>query len=261
MPGLLPTFFNLPKPAVIAHRGASFYAPENTLSAFEIAIKQNADAIELDVCLSKDGHVIVIHGPKVDRTTNGQGLVADMTLKQLQNLDAGSHFDPAYNHEKIPTLPEIFDHFGQQITINIELKNYSPFDDALPTKVAVLIDELNLQNFVLISSFNIFSLVKIRRLQPEVPTALLTLKGVKGNIARHFLSRLHKINALHPHYQDLSENLIKFAQKRRVRIHPYTINRHEDIKHVYQFGIDGIITDDPHLAINIRAELFSGVTK
>ena len=103
---------------IIAHRGASAHAPENTLAAFQLALEQGADGIELDVMLSKDGQLIVIHDDKVDRTTNGTGKVADMYLSELKVLDAGQG-------ESLPTLPEVFDRFGGKFLINIELKNYS----------------------------------------------------------------------------------------------------------------------------------------
>ena len=256
MRDLLPVFSNLYKPAVIAHRGASNYAPENTMSAFELAIIQKADAIELDVCSSKDGNVIVLHGPDIDRTTNGQGRISELTLKQLKKFDAGSHFDQSYQHERIPTLSEVFDNFGQKIAINIEIKNYSPLDKSLPEKVSRLIDEYQLQNFVFISSFHILSLIKIKHMQPLVPIALLTEKGKIGKIYHHFLTRFYKLDAVHPHYRNLSVNLIRNAKKRGIRIHPYTIDLQEDIRQAFQLGIDGIITDDPYLATHIRSEIF-----
>ena len=97
-----------PQTIIFAHRGASAYAPENTLAAFHLAVQQNADAIELDTKLSRDGHVVVIHDRTVDRTTSGTGQVNDMTLSELQELDAGSHFNATFKDEHIPTLDEVF---------------------------------------------------------------------------------------------------------------------------------------------------------
>ena len=105
------------KPKIIAHRGASGHAPENTMAAFRLAMEQHADGIELDVMLSKDGHVVVIHDATVNRTTNGTGRVSALTLAELQTLDAG-------NGEHIPTLEEVLETFGDQWVINVELKNH-----------------------------------------------------------------------------------------------------------------------------------------
>jgi glycerophosphoryl diester phosphodiesterase len=107
-------YSNLPRPTIFAHRGASAYAPENTLAAFELAIHQKADAIELDVKLSSDDQVVVIHDQTVDRTTNGTGRVNDLPLAALLELDAGSHFDIAYKGESIPTLSQVFETVGRK---------------------------------------------------------------------------------------------------------------------------------------------------
>jgi len=106
---------DLPKPAVIAHRGACAYAPENTLAAFELAVQQQADAIELDATLSADGHVVVIHDTTVNRTTDGSGAVNNLSLAAIKELDAGSYYDIAFRGERIPTLSEVFETVGKKI--------------------------------------------------------------------------------------------------------------------------------------------------
>ncbi len=116
---------NLPKPAIIAHRGASAGAPENTLAAFRLALQQGADAIELDTKLSADGHPVVIHDQTVDRTTMSTGKVRDHTVADLNKMDVGSHFDSAYRGEPIPTLEDVFKAIGQHAIINVELTNYA----------------------------------------------------------------------------------------------------------------------------------------
>src|SRR3990170_393671 len=105
-------FNQLPRPVIFAHRGASAYAPENTLAAFSLAVRQKSDGIELDAKLSADGHVVVIHDQTVDRTTSSRGRVADLTLADLREMDAGSHFDVEYKGERIPTLEEVFEAIG-----------------------------------------------------------------------------------------------------------------------------------------------------
>jgi len=129
----------LPKPTLFAHRGASAYAPENTLAAFTLAIHQNADAIELDAKLSADGEVVVIHDQTVDRTTDGVGKVNELVLAALKELDAGEKYDESFRGERIPTLDEVLESIGQKIFINIELTNYASPKDDLPLKVAEIV--------------------------------------------------------------------------------------------------------------------------
>src|SRR3712207_5048900 len=108
---------------IMAHRGAAAYAPENTIAAFTKAIEMKADAIELDIHLSKDDHIVVIHDEKVDRTTNGKGLVMEFTLEELKRLDAGSWFNKEFKNEKIPTLREVLELVAyKNIDLNIEIK-------------------------------------------------------------------------------------------------------------------------------------------
>ena len=142
-------FDHLASPIIFAHRGASSYAPENTLAAFELALRQGADAIELDAKLTADGQVVVIHDQTVDRTTAQKGNVHDFTLEQLQKMDAGSHFDIAFRGEPIPSLEQVFETLGQHLYINVELTNYASINDALPEKVAELVKRHNLGQRVL----------------------------------------------------------------------------------------------------------------
>src|SRR5512139_1882961 len=130
---------SLSQPIIFAHRGASVYAPENTIAAFKLAIAQQADAVELDVKLSADGQVIVIHDSTVDRTTNGHGKVQDMTLAELKALDAGSFFSSQYAGEKIPALEEVFEAMGKRTFINIELKNHRSHGEDLVETVCMLV--------------------------------------------------------------------------------------------------------------------------
>ncbi len=129
---------DLRHPTVFAHRGASVYAPENTLPAFQLAVEQGADAIELDAKLCADGHVVVFHDPTVDRTTDGSGRVDELSLADLKRLDADCSPDRNYPGTQVPTLEEVFAAFGRKIFINVELRNYEWPDDALPEAVAAL---------------------------------------------------------------------------------------------------------------------------
>jgi glycerophosphoryl diester phosphodiesterase len=247
---------HLPKPAIFAHRGACAHAPENTMSAFHLAVQQNADAIELDAKLSADGHVVVIHDQTVDRTTSGVGRIRDMSLSDLKNLDAGSHFDNTYQYEPIPTLDEVFTFLGGQIFINVELTNYASINDELPYKVAQLVKKHKLEKDVLFSSFNPIALRHIRRLLPEVPIGLLALPGYKGILARSNLGKaLVSYQALHPELRDTSASLVNWVQKAGQRIHVYTVNHARDLRRILKLKADGVFTDDVPLARQVLESL------
>jgi glycerophosphoryl diester phosphodiesterase len=243
---------HLPQPTIFAHRGASAYAPENTLAAFHLALLQIADAIELDAKLSADGHVVVIHDQTVDRTTSGFGRVCDIPLSDLQALDAGSHFDTDYKNESIPTLDEVFTSFGGQIFINIELTNYASIYDELPYKVAQLVKKHKLEKDVLFSSFNPIALRRIHRILPEVPLGLLALPGRKGMMSRSLLGKMIvSYQALHPELRDTSASLVNWVHKSGQRIHIYTVNHARDLRRIFKLNVDGIFTDDVPLARQI----------
>ena len=180
-------YTELPRPTLFAHRGSSAHAPENTLAAFELAIRQGIPAIELDATLCADGHVVVIHDETVNRTTGESGVVRHMPLTALKELDAGSWFAPAFKGEKIPTLAEVFETVGKRIFINVEIKNYdSPLDD-LPARIARLVQKYDVADRLLFSSFNPVALLRVGRLLPRVPRGLLVFRGKKGAWARGWL--------------------------------------------------------------------------
>jgi len=255
-------YSNLPQPTIFAHRGASTYAPENTLAAFELAILQKADSIELDVKLSSDDQVVVIHDQTVDRTTNGTGCVRDLPLAALLELDAGSHFDTAYKGESIPTLSQVFETVGRKVFINIELTNYSSPSDSLPEKVAELTNDHGLANNVLFSSFHPTVLRRIHRLLPTVPIGFLTHPGLPGILARTWFGRsMVSYQALHPELRDASQELIKNMHQAGHRVHVYTVNQVEDMKKLFSYGVDGIFTDDPIRARDALVNFFEFETK
>jgi glycerophosphoryl diester phosphodiesterase len=233
-------------PIVFAHRGASAYTPENTIAAFELAIQQNADVIELDTKLSADEYVVVIHDQTIDRTTNGQGRVKDFTLAALKELDAGSHYDESYHGEAIPTLDEAFASIGMRILINIELTNYSSPFDSLPEKVAQLISRHALYNQILVSSFHPIPLRHFQNLSPSIPIGLLAKPGLLGAISRSWIGKaLIQYQAMHPEKSDVTQEYVYKVHQAGQRVHTYTVNSPEEIKKLLSLGVDGIITDDP----------------
>lgn len=245
-------FKNLSRPTIFAHRGASSYAPENTLAAFELAVQQHADAIELDAKLCEDGKVVVIHDQTVDRTTNGAGKVRDLPLGALKELDAGSFFDIEFQSERIPTLEEVFEAVGRKIYINVELTNYASPTDSLPEKVAALVKQHGLEQRVMFSSFNPLALIRGRKLLPAVPVGLLALPDRAGAWARGWPGYFIPYQALHPELQDTTQSLVKTMHQRGKRVHVWTVNQAQDMAHLLQINVDGIFTDNPLLAASER---------
>jgi len=242
----------LPTPVIFAHRGASAYAPENTLTAFKLAIEQGAHALELDTKLSADGQAVVIHDQTVDRTTNSIGHVADLTLTELRQLDAGSHFDVRYQGEKIPTLAEVFESFGKRILINVELTNYATPADKLPIVVADMAQRFNLVDQILFSSFNPLALFRIKKHLPDATIGLLALPGFVGLLMPSFSLRLFSYYSLHPEWSSITPKLVLNAHKHNKKIFPYTVNRVEDIAQMIKHGVDGLFTDNPIQALRVN---------
>lgn len=245
---------SLPQPIIFAHRGASAHAPENTLAAFELALAQNADAIELDVKLSADGQVMVIHDTTVNRTTGSHGRVTDLSLAQLKSLDAGSFFSSQYSGEKIPTLQEVFEAVGQRIFINVELTNYNTPRDRLVETVCALVKDLGLQKHVMFSSFFASNLSKARAYLPDVPRGLLAFSGLLGAWARSFGFAFGRYQALHPNIQDVTPQQIQRVHRLQRRIHVWTVNAPQDMRRLFQWRVDAVFTDDPQLAVQVRGE-------
>jgi glycerophosphoryl diester phosphodiesterase len=242
----------LPQPIVFAHRGASAYAPENTLAAFELALAHSADAIELDVKLSADGHAVVIHDATVERTTGAHGRVKDLSLAQLRALDAGSFMAAPFHGEKIPMLEEVFEAVGGRTLINVELTNYDSPGDHLVETVCMLVKKFNLQKQIMFSSFHASNLKKARGLLPDVPRGLLAINDYRGVWVRSFVFAFGNFQALHPHLENTSLQQVKRVHRLRRRVHVWTVNEENDIRRLFRWGVDGVFTDDPRLAVQIR---------
>lgn len=240
-------------PLIIAHRGASALAPENTMAAFELAYKLGADGIELDVMLSKDEELVVIHDDTVDRTTNGSGRVSDFPMRILRDLDAGSVFSEAFRGEKLPSLAEVYEHLGGKLLINVELKNYaSPFDD-LTLKVIKLTQDFNLVDSVLLSSFNPLNLRKARRELPAMKLGLLTFPAKAGVIMRGPLGRLFPYNALHPYYADVNKKLVDRMHAIDRKVNVWTVDEPEELRRMKVIGVDAVICNDPGASREVLA--------
>jgi glycerophosphoryl diester phosphodiesterase len=235
------------RPIIIAHRGASTLAPENTLEAFSLAIESHADAIELDVQLCKDNHVVVIHDFTLQRTTSGTGNVQQQTLKELKQLSAGEWFDDKFRAEKIPTLQDVLKLVNGRIGINIELKHKGGVQDGqiLVEEVVKLIEEIKAEQYCLLSSFH-HQLVRYAfKLNRKIARGFLfhSIPLLKGSIIPHSKEDL-------PHFIFCNKY---FASKRRIsQLHQqeffvgvYTVNKKHHLQKALRYGTDCIFTDNP----------------
>lgn len=232
---------------VIGHRGASAYAPMNTLPAFELAANQGADGIELDVHLSKDGALIVLHDFTVDHTTNGVGLAREMTLAELKNLDAGAKFKTSFVGTRIPTLDEVFEHVGGRFTvINVEIKSETEQTDGVEQVTADCIRRHNMGNRVIVSSFNPLALRRFRQIAPEVPIGYLYAPDYT------FLPEIMDAlphEARHPHYSQITAEYMATARASGWRVNTWTVNDPLRARQMKTLGVDAVITDKPDLMI------------
>ena len=231
---------------IMAHRGSRINRPENTLAAFEEAVRVGADGIELDVHLSQDGQVVVLHDETLDRTTDGSGFVHEWTLADLQQLDAGSWFDPAFAGQKIPALAEVLDlleSLGFQGRLNIELKRGK--NRGMEKKIHSLLEQKQRSFEVLFSSFSLRALWRLHRLLPGAEVAYLIKKS-------RFLLLLGKylpwISSLHLSQKSYLPK--PFYSSKRIRI--WTVNQEKGMKKAFQLGVEAIITDKPEVAKALR---------
>ncbi|MBI9046244.1 MAG: hypothetical protein JEZ06_17250 [Anaerolineaceae bacterium] len=243
------------KTNIIAHRGASFIAPENTMAAFEKAAEFGSDGIEFDVSLSLDQQVVVIHDDTVDRTTNGSGNVYDIPFSELVKLDAGSYFSKKFMGEPIPSLKLVLDTYRDSFKlINIELKKDPSQKRVLSEKVVEIVKKCNCEDKILFSSFFPGNLRRIQELLPEANLGLLVLPGVSGVIIQGLAEMMIKKTAIHPYYEVVNQRRMKKYKKYYTSINTWTVNTAIDIKRMIKMDVDGLITDNPVLALGIRNE-------
>ena len=248
------TLENKNRPWVIAHRGYRAAFPENTISAFMAAIEVKADMIELDVCLTRDRVPVVIHDMTLDRTTNGSGLVSEYTLSELKEFDAGSWFSSEYKGESIPTLEETLDQIRGRIAVNIEIKpeNYesSGPSDAVEIQICKLIEKFEMEDKVLISSFeySFFSRIRsfYRKYKKQNPLRIAPIQGIfKSENEVIDICKLEKAYSYHPNESWVTATLIDELKSFGFRIFPYTINDELRMEQLIQMGVHGIISDEP----------------
>ncbi len=242
--------------AIVAHRGASAYAPENTMTAFRRAVELEADYIELDVQLSRDGRLVVMHDRTVDRTTDGTGHVRSLTFKELRALDAGSWFGASYRGERVPSLDEVLDAFAGKIGLIIELKHPSS-SPGIERKLAYALSKRHLDwpedPGIVVQSFDTESLKEIKTLLPHTPVAVLVSRA-RSLTTKDLLEYREYADAIHTKLTGLSRPLVDRIRSYGMDVMGWTVHSRWNIAALAAAGVDGFMTDDPR---NVRSYMRS----
>ena len=221
----------------IGHRGARAYAPENTLTSFKKELEIGVDAVELDVRKTKDNQLVVIHDADVKRTTDGEGLVSELTLKEIKGFSAGEG-------EKIPTLQESLDFLDMKVKVFVELK-----EEGIEEQVLSIVHERGLEKNVVIVSFLEEALKKVRALDKEIETGLIYAKHKNPVKAALEL----KANYLLALYRFTHTANVEKAHQNGLKIIVWTINKPQEVEEYVKKGVDGIASDKPDILIQASA--------
>lgn len=220
---------------IIGHRGAAGLAPENTLLSYRTALEMGAQMIELDIHETYDGHLVCIHDDAVDRTTNGTGVVAEMTLRELRALDAGQG-------EKIPLLSEVLDLARNRLQVDIELKVLS-----VEKRVLDLVGDRDMLGSVIVSSFYHGTILAAKELNPKVATAAL-IASPKEELISYVVDL--GADAVNPLYSLVTHDFVEEAHRRSLRVYPWTVNDVSIMVDLIRAEVDGIITDFPNIGMD-----------
>lgn len=247
---------------VIAHRGASAHAPENTISAFKKAFELGVDILEIDVHQTNDRELVVLHDGTVNRTTNGKGKVKNISFEELRKLDAGSWFSKDFIGEKIPSLREVFEITPDSIILLIEIKKGSETYPGVENRVVQLIKEYKFEKRVILKSFDDKTLQELKNIAPEIPR----LKVFVGQISFLKIVIDYTINFgnvldddvqyIQAHWFGVTKCFIAKAQKKGYKVYVWDVNNEKRMKELILMGVDGIETDYPDILKKIRTEIF-----
>ena len=230
-----PTSFTL-----IAHRGASDDAPENTLAAFDLALEQGVGELEMDIHLAKGGVPVIIHDPAVDRTTNGAGPVGDKTLAELKRLDAGSWFGPSFAGQRIPTLAEILERYGRRAILHVELKGDG--DLRVAQESVRLARAWGLLDRVSFISFHPQQVAEVLRLAPAHPSGWLALDLTPETIEQALQLGAW---ALAPPASSVTPEMVALAGEKGLRVRTWAVHTEDDLHRVIAAGCDGCTVNWP----------------
>ncbi len=222
---------------VVAHRGTSARAPENTIAAFRLAAEEGADAIEFDIRATADGHLVVIHDASLSRTTDGQGEVAQVTLEQIRRADAGVRRAPAFRGERVPTLAEVLALASGRLLVDVELKV-----NGIEAQVVELLARAEMTTQALVTSFLEDALAAVQAVGAGVAVGLLQQWPDVSRVADL------GVGVYLPPVGALSAETVQVCRARRVRVIPWTVRSEDDARAVLRHAVHGLIADDPLLA-------------
>ena len=235
-----------------AHRGFCSKYPENTLLSFEKALAEGVDGIENDVQLTKDGEIIILHDESVDRTTDGTGWVKDYTLAELKKLNANEKFGDAYPVQRIPTLREYLELVkNEPIITNIEMKTGVFEYLEMEQKLVDMLREYKITDRILITSFNHFTILRMKKLAPEIKYGFL---AYDWRIDAGEYTQRYGIPCYHPDYHNLTWPVIEELKAHSIEVNPYTVDDPADIRDLIKKGVNSVITNCPDVVNRIRAE-------
>jgi glycerophosphoryl diester phosphodiesterase len=227
--------------AVCGHRGAPLHAPENTLPAFREAVKAGAECVELDVYLTKDEEVVVVHDPRLGRTTDKGGYVRDLTLSQIHAADAGAWFSDAFAGERVPTLRQVLDCLRGRAIPLVEIKEKASRPNLVPRLAATVREAGDERNIVFIGRDEKLALA----LKAELPQALHSMIAFTKRRARRIAAA--GLDGIVPYYRTATARMIAEAHDRGLFCVPWTVNRLKHMKYFIDAGADAVITDFPHV--------------
>lgn len=237
-------------PKVIGHRGAPCIAPENTLASFKKAIEMGVDGIETDVQMTKDGHIVICHDETLDRTTNGKGYLYENCLHELKGLSAGAWFSRDYEQEKIPTLEEFLNLVkDRDILINIEIKSGIILYPYLEKRLIHMLHAYGMENRVILSSFNHYSLLECKKIDRSIKTGILYMAGL---VEPWEYAKKVGAEAIHPLFYSVYPEIVSKAKDNNVKINTFTVNEIKHMKSLISMDVDGIITDYPERLLDLR---------
>jgi glycerophosphoryl diester phosphodiesterase len=238
---------------IYAHRGASKLAPENTIASFKKAAELGADGIELDVQLTADRHIVVVHDEQLGRTCNGSGNVMDLRLEYLRGLDFGGWFSEGSAGEKIPLLEEVMDLAKKTgMILNIEIKAVpGKYSTDIEDVLAYAIKDSGMEDRIIVSSFNHYSLVKIRKIYQKIKIAPLYV-GIFTDISGYAL-RLGA-DLIHPVYDSVTNDVVSSCRNDGIGVNVWTVDKDDDIRKMAEMGVCGIISNRPDAALKILKE-------
>lgn len=235
---------------IIAHRGASAYYPENTMAAFRGAVEMNAEMIELDVLLSKDGVPVVFHDATLEAHTNGSGNVSDYTLEELKQLDAGSWFDNRFSDQQIPTLEEVLQFASDKVALNIEIKTEAVTDQlkgGVEEKSLKLVRKYKMEEHVLFSSFDYRAVSHFKQLGNNISVALLYNNRWPNHRLPHELINEYRADAVNCSYRQLTKKRLASLRSHHIPSFIYTVDKKSRMRKLIAAGINGIFTNKPDL--------------